>query len=305
MSASHHFDNVPYPSVMVALPAYNEERSVGDVISVAKKYAHLVLVVNDSSKDNTAKAAEDAGALVITHETNQGYGGAALTIFKTAQKYQPDILILLDADGQHDPMDIPKFVAKIMEGYDVVIGSRYLDQKSQDMIPLYRKMGMRALDTATRTAAKNLETTDVLCGYRAFSKKAYSEIHHLDPTYHGCTDIIIQLSDLHMRFGEVSINVRYDLEDTSAKTPVGLGLNLLGGIIQTISIKRPLLFFGLPGFVIAVIGAVLSYQALVITAELGSWPPTLTLTAMMMLLMGMLLVITALILFSISALMRK
>ena len=290
---------------MVAMPAFNEEKSVGRVVSYAKKYAHLVLVVNDCSTDNTANAAKEAGAEVISHTANKGYGGSALTAFQTAQKYRPDVLILMDADGQHNPEDIPRFVAKIQEGYDVVIGSRYLEKESREMIPLYRKIGMRALDMSTHLSAKTLETTDALCGFRAFNKNAYSKIHHLDAKYHGSTDIIVQLSELGMAFGEIPVKVRYDLEDTSEKTPIALGLDLLTGILQMVSLKRPLLFFGVPGVLVTILGVVLSILALTVFFGSGVWATTLTLVSIMVVMLGLLLCSVSVILFAIAGVLKE
>ena len=299
------FEGVQSPKVMVGIPAYNEEKSIGRIVTYAKKYTPFVVVVNDCSADKTVEKAEAAGAYVISHAANTGYGGSALTIFETAQKYEPDVLILMDGDGQHNPEDIPRFVAKIQEGYDVVIGSRYLDKKSTEMIPFYRKVGMRALDTSTRMSAKTLETTDVLCGYRAFNKNAYTKIHHLDPQYHGCTDIIVQLSEHGMKFGEISVEVRYDVGNTSKRNPVSLGLNLLAGIIQMMSMKRPILFFGIPGLIIFIIGLILSYNVLVQQEITTVFPAVLTLVSLILVLVGALLCTAAIILYAISGAFKE
>jgi len=200
------FECLPYPSIMVGMPAYNEEKMVGEMVCAAKQYAHLVIVVNDASLDNTKKSAEEAGALVISHPINKGYGGALLTIFQTAQKYHPDILILMDADGQHDPADIPRFVSKILEGCEVVVGSRFLGAERKEKIPAYRLCGIKILDKVTHIAANgSVGISDVLCGYRAFSKKAYTHIKYLDTSMHGGPDIIVQLGDLGVKFGEIPV----------------------------------------------------------------------------------------------------
>ncbi|MPL94962.1 Undecaprenyl-phosphate 4-deoxy-4-formamido-L-arabinose transferase [bioreactor metagenome] len=296
---------IPYPSIMVGIPAYNEEKMVGDMVLQAKKYAHLVLVVNDASSDNTKKFAEEAGALVISHPINKGYGGALLTIFQTAQKYHPDILILMDADGQHDPADIPRFVSKMLEGYEVVVGSRFLDAERKEKIPAYRLFGIKMLDKATHIAAKgSVGISDVLCGYRAFSKKAYTQITYLDTSMHGGPDIIVQLGDLGMKFGEIPVSIRYDLENTSKRGPINMGLELLVGVIQVVVTKRPLLFFGVPGVVLTVGGVILAIQAFDIVAKTGIWSTNITLVAMMMLMLGMLLVITALILYAVAQMIQ-
>ena len=303
--SDNQLQTIPFPSIMVGIPAYNEEKMVGDMVLQAKKYAHLVLVVNDASSDNTAIVAEQAGALVITHSENKGYGGAALTIFQAAQKYKPDIMILMDADGQHDPSDIPRFAAKMQEGYDVVVGSRFLKSEYKEGIPLYRKFGIKILGTATNIAANgSVVISDVLCGYRAFSRKAYEKIRDLDPSMHGSSDIVVQLGDLGMKFGEIPVSIRYDLENTSKRGPINMGLELLGGVIQVVVTKRPLLFFGLPGVVLTVVGVILAIQAFDIVAKTGIWSTNITLVAMMMLMLGMLLVITALILYAVAQMIQ-
>ena len=77
--------DISYPSVMVGIPAYNEEANIGWIVEAAKKSVDLVIVANDASKDTTVDTAEKAGAVVISHKFNQGYGGACLTLFQTAQ----------------------------------------------------------------------------------------------------------------------------------------------------------------------------------------------------------------------------
>jgi len=292
---------IKYPSVMVGIPAYNEEQNIGWLVAAAKVSADLVVVANDASTDNTAKNAEDEGAIVVTHKINKGYGGACLTLFQMAQKYQPDIFITMDADGQHDPDDIPRFIQKMVEGYDVVIGSRFLGSNKCEKIPLYRKFGIMTIDRATNIASKGAVCiTDTLCGFRAFSKNAYLRITRLNPSMHGSFDMLVQLADAGMKFGEIPVVVRYDLESTSKDGPIHMGLELIWGVLQVIVTKRPLLFFGVPGVVILVIGAVLAVMALETVAKMGIWPTTLTLLAAMMLMTGMLLCTTSMILFAMS-----
>lgn len=294
-------DAVEYPSVMVGIPAYNEEKNIGWLVAAARKYADVVVVANDASKDKTAEIAAEAGALVVTHKFNQGYGGACLTLFKTAQQYKPDILITMDADGQHNPEDLPKFIKKMTEGYDVVIGSRFLDDDTRSQIPLYREFGIKTIDRATNIASKGkVCITDTLCGYRAFSENAYQKIHHLDPSMHGSFDMLVQLADAGMKFSEVPVVVRYDLEDTSKDGPIHMGIELMWGVLRVIVSKRPLLFFGIPGVIIFIVGLILSVMAFETAAKTGVWATTLTLLSVMLLMMGMLLCMTALILFAVS-----
>ncbi len=293
------------PSVMVGIPAFNEEEMVGRIVAVAKTHSDFVVVVNDCSIDSTAKVAEDAGAYVISHSVNKGYGGGALTIFQTAQEYKPDILIFIDADGQHNPDDIPRFIAKIQEGYDVVVGSRFIDDGHKSKMPSYREFGIRMIDKATHIAANGAApVSDILCGYRAFNPKAYSKIHSLNPSTHGCTEIIVKLGNLGMKFGEVPVVIRYDLEHTSKIGPIRMGVNLFGGIIQVMVTKRPLLCFGLPGIILLLFGIILAIQAFDVVAQTEIWPTLVTLVAGLLMVMGMLLITTAFILFAVAQMIQ-
>ncbi len=288
------------PSVMVAMPAYNEQERVGATVAAVKPFAAVVVVVDDGSKDNTIAAAEDAGAVVIRHRINQGYGGALRTIFLTAQKYKPDILIIIDSDGQHDPKDVPRFVEKIQEGYDVVIGSRFLNKSSKDMIPGYRKLGMKVLDRATMMAAGNIRVSDSQCGYRAYAKSAYTVIHPSGKGMAAGSEILVQMSDHQLKVGEIPIKVRYDIDGTSSQNPFRHGITVLMNVLRFVTIRRPVTAFGIPGVIILGIGVFLAFQALDISAKTGFWSPTITLVSMMMLMMGMLLIITALILYAVA-----
>ncbi|MDD2285810.1 MAG: glycosyltransferase family 2 protein [Paludibacter sp.] len=309
-TTTSHFSIIPdepsreTPSIMVAMPAYNEQERVGTTVAAVKPFADVVVVVDDGSKDNTIAVAEEAGAIVIRHRVNQGYGGALRTIFLTAQKYKPDILIILDTDGQHDPKDVPRFVEKIQEGYDVVIGSRFLEKKSADMIPGYRKLGMKVLDRATMMAAGNIRVSDSQCGYRAYAKSAYTVIHPSGKGMSVSSEILVQLSDHQLNVGEIPIKVRYDIDDTSSQNPFRHGVTVLMNVVRFVTIRRPVTAFGIPGLIVLVIGVILAVQALDISAKTGIWSPTITIVAGLMLVMGMLLCCVALILYAVAQMIQ-
>lgn len=109
-------------SITVVIPAYNEEKTIGGIVEELKQHGYDVLVIDDGSVDNTTKVAKEAGAKVIRHSTNRGYIEALRTGFKEASG---DIIITMDADGQHQVKDIPKLVKPILEGEaDLVMGAR-------------------------------------------------------------------------------------------------------------------------------------------------------------------------------------
>jgi glycosyltransferase involved in cell wall biosynthesis len=113
--------------VLAAIPCFNTEPFIAGVVSRARKYVDLVVVIDDGSYDGTAEVARAAGALVINHDTNRGYGEAIKSCFEAGKINAADVLVTLDGDGQHNPDEIPKLLALILkEEADLVIGSRFL-----------------------------------------------------------------------------------------------------------------------------------------------------------------------------------
>src|SRR4030042_682944 len=112
---------------MVGIPAVNEENSIARVVMEAQKFADAVVVCDDGSVDMTAEIARRLGAEVVRHEENSGYGTAIRSLFERAREFGADILVTLDADGQHNPAEIGTVVSPIVAGQaDVVIGSRFV-----------------------------------------------------------------------------------------------------------------------------------------------------------------------------------
>ncbi len=133
--------------ITAIVPAYNEELSIGSVILCTSEFADHIIVIDDGSTDRTAEIAEKAGAQVIKHPENMGKGAALKTGFSAINN--SDIIVTIDGDGQHNPMEIPKLTKPIEKGEaDIVNGSRYL-QNMQNGTPAYRRLGQTVLDTAT------------------------------------------------------------------------------------------------------------------------------------------------------------
>jgi glycosyltransferase involved in cell wall biosynthesis len=242
---------------MVAIPAYNEELTIGSVVARARRHADRVVVVDDGSDDGTADVAELVGAEVLRHPTNEGYGSAIRDCFEIARDCDVDVLVTLDGDGQHNPDDIPQLIDEMREsGVDIVIGSRFVRGKKNGTIPRYRKFGMKVLDHATMLGS-GLRLTDSQSGFRAYSRKA---LHAIDVSHNGMgvsSEIIIKAADSKLKIGEAGILTRYDGIRDSSKGPVRHGIDVINSIVRLVSQKRPLLFFGVPGLFFLAVGALL------------------------------------------------
>jgi glycosyltransferase involved in cell wall biosynthesis len=210
--------------ILIAIPAYNEERYIGNVVRKAKIYATEVIVIDDASKDNTSQIAKEAGAFVIKHEINKRYGGAIKSCFQVAKDKDADILVILDGDGQHDPKDIPNLLKPILDGQaDIVIGSRFLN-KSND-IPLYRKFGINVITFLFNFCSKT-KVTDSQSGFRSYNRNALSLLGSLEEDCMGVSvEIIIKARKKRLIIKEVPINVKY-YEDSSTLNPVIHGVSV-------------------------------------------------------------------------------
>jgi len=239
------------PEIIVGIPAYNEERYIGSVVLQARRFAREVVVVDDGSSDRTAQVAELAGATLIKHQQNSGYGATVQSVLAEAKKRNPEVLVLLDADGQHNPEEISSLVDAIANGADVAIGSRKI--KSED-IPAYRKFGQNIISYFTRVLSRS-KLSDTESGFRAFSRKA---INVLEPREQGMAisaETISEAMAKGLKIAEVPISAIYT-RDGSTLNPIRHGIGVLNRVLVMISERRPLLFFGTAGAISIILGIV-------------------------------------------------
>ncbi len=237
---------------LVAIPCYNEALVIGSMVLTAQRYVDDVLVVDDGSSDETFRVAEGAGAKVVCHKVNRGYGGALKTCFEYAQNRDYDVMVILDGDGQHDPVYIPRLLQQMKTtGADVVIGSRFLEKNNS--MPLYRIIGMKVLDNMTRLTGR-VETSDSQSGYRAYGRRAIEAITIADDAMGAGSEILTQIREHELTIAEVPILTRYDLENTSSQNPLTHGIDVIDSLVWRVAGKRPLLFIGVPGFFLTVAG---------------------------------------------------
>ena len=281
----------PRTKVIVGLPAYNEERAIAGVVLQAREYADVVIVVNDGSVDNTAKVARLAGAEVVEHDKNRGYGAAIQTILAEAGRRKADILVIIDADAQHDPNEIPLLVEAVKSGSDVVVGSR---QSQKAVIPGYRRFGQSILAKFANIAA-NQNLSDTESGFRAYSKKA---IMGMELTQQGMAisaEIISEASHKGLIISEVPISVSYD-DVSSSQNPILHGLSNLSRIFIFISERRPLLFFSVLGGVLLIIGIISGIGVVQIYYGSKVFATGTALLCMLFVTLGMLCIFTGVIL---------
>jgi len=287
---------------LVCIPALNAEKTIGRIVKKSLRYVDEVIVCDDGSSDNTTKVAKENGAQVVVHDKNQGYGAALITLFEHARKKKVDVMITLDADGQHDPDEIDKFLDIIQEEkIDIVIGSRFLNNKKN--LPRFRKAGIKVI-TTTLNLGNGMKITDSQSGFRAYSKKALDEINITEKGMAASSEILQKAVNKNLSMSEVSITVLYE-GDTSTQNSLSHGISVLINTIKFISVKHPLTYFGIPGGIIFILGILVGNYFLENYLEtkqlfLGSLYGSIVL-----ILIGTILCATAIILFSMSTLIKE
>ena len=286
---------------IACIPAYNEESHIESLVKSSQNHVDTVIVCDDASTDNTAFMAKKAGAVVISHKTNKGYGAAIISLFNYARENNADVMVTLDGDGQHDPDQIPLLLNTITQhNVDVVIGSRFLNSNTES--PGYRKTGIKIITSAVNYGT-DLKVSDSQSGFRVYSKNAINEIHPTENGMSVSTEILLKISNKKLSLAEIPITVSYD-GDTSEHNPVSHGVSVLANTIKYVSIKHPLQFYGFPGIVLIGIGiilggmfldAYLNEQIIFYGSLLGS---------VVLFLLGSILSVTAIILFSMANLIR-
>ena len=286
---------------LVCIPAYNEESYIQDIIEKSLPYADKVIVCDDGSTDDTKNVAKQAGAVVLSHKKNQGYGAAISTLFDYARKENAQIMVTIDGDSQHDPNQIPLLIdALTTHNVDVVIGSRFLDDSTK--ASGYRKTGIKIITSASNYGT-NFKVSDSQSGFRAYSKNAIDAIHPSEQGMSVSTEILLKISNKGLSVAEVSITVSYD-GDTSEQHSVPHGISVLMNTLKYVSIKHPIQFYGIPGIVLIISGVILGgifldaylNQQIVFYGSL--------LASVVLFLLGSILSVTAVILFSMANLMR-
>ena len=289
------------PQVIVAIPCFNEERFIGSVVLKARKYADKVLVIDDGSADASAEVARDAGATVYRHETNKGYGAAIRTALQKGKEQKADILVVIDGDGQHDPREIPRLVKPILDdGVDVVVGSRFLGETQK--VAFYRRLGQRAL-TAVTNVGSGHKLSDSQSGFRAYSSEALKVLNLTESGMSVSSEIQFAIGKSGLKVAEVPIAVSY--MDGAKRNPLGHGMSVLSRVLVLISLRQPLVLFGVPGIMLLSGGVALGVRVLDIYSKTNQFAIGNALGAILLCMTGILALFAALMLQSMKELMRQ
>jgi glycosyltransferase involved in cell wall biosynthesis len=247
--------------LVVFIPALNEGESISNVIkAVPRKIPGIdkveILVVDDGSKDNTVDMALNAGAdKIVSHPNNMGIGAAFMTGIRNCISMNADISVIIDADLQFDPNDIPKLISPILTNqFDVVLGSRWLDHNDVKGIPRKNLFGNK-ICTKLISVVTGQKFTDTQSGFVAYSRNAFSNILVVnDFTF--VHEAILDLKFKGFRIGEVGVSVKYFEERKSrvVKNIFNYGYRSLSIILKSLIYHRPILTFGLLGTLLVIGG---------------------------------------------------
>ncbi len=195
----------------VIIPAFQEESRIADVVRKARQYCAHILVVDDGSTDGTAEAAREAGAIVVVHPVNKGKGAALNTGFQAARERKAEFVITLDADGQHDPAEIPAFVeAYRRTGIPVLIGNRMADVQG---MPLIRKLTNRVMSWML-SRAMGQYVPDTQCGYRLFRCDVIPFASSKSQRFAAESEVLLRVAERGIRMDSVRIKTIYESQQS-------------------------------------------------------------------------------------------
>jgi glycosyltransferase involved in cell wall biosynthesis len=299
-------NNLHESLVVVGIPAFNEEKTIENIVLSAQKHSHFVIVCDDGSTDLTGEIAKRLGAVVIRHEQNFGYGTALKSLFKRARVLNADVLVTLDSDGQHDPAEIPQIVKPIEDGIaEVVLGSRFIDRKGTADMPLYRQLGVKVI-TKLINGTGGKRVSDAQSGFRAYSKRAIERLGVISAKGMGASIELLQvIHKTGLSFCEVPISCKYSKTlgvKTSTENPIAHGVGLILSIIKFVIEDKPLQTLGIPGIASLISGIFFGIWMMSLYAESHAIQTYVALASVSFIMIGFFMISTSLTLYSIARL---
>ena len=281
--------------VVACIPCLNEEKHIASVIVKARKHVDQIIVCDDGSTDLTADIAQALGAMVIRHDSNMGKGAAIADMLETAKGLGATVVVTLDGDGQHNADEIPVLVEPIIQGrVDLVNGSREIG----DGMPGHRRLGNRVLNGMTNMVSKG-SIRDTQSGFRAFSRRALEEIEVKDAGMGVESQMIIEAQSKGLKILEVPVQQIYGGGD-STYSSARHGTYVVGTVLRSTVERSPLKYLGIPGILLILAGIVPALDLLSIYNTTRYWSLPLTIVTEGFFFLGMILVMTAFLLYSIN-----
>lgn len=194
--------------ITAVIPAFNEQETILRVIEGVKEYADEVILVDDGSSDDTAKIARSCGAVVVSHDRNEGYEKSLDDGFAKAAEIGADVVFTFDADGEHDPSQIGLIIEPILDGKtDIVVGRR----------PVRRRLSEHLFSFVGKLKAG---VKDPLCGLKAYHIDVYKDVGHFDKVGSIGTELLFRAKKKGYRILQKDIN----LSSREDESRFGMGL---------------------------------------------------------------------------------
>jgi glycosyltransferase involved in cell wall biosynthesis len=258
LSVDDRWTPKPRVSVLACIPAYNAEATIAKVLVKARDRVSRMVVCDDYSSDMTSQIASAFGAIVLKHDASMGYNAALATLLDFARGTDADIIVTLDADGSHDPVDITRIIEPISNGSaDIVIGSRFAEDANAP-IELVEERPRKNSDGKVKDPAS---------GFRAYSRKALKLILPLERDALIKTKILEKAKNASLRVIEIPIEMEAKKEVPAPQVPLAKVSTAtektstsMYETLRSYAYEHPLLVFGTPGLIILIIG--LAFAAL-------------------------------------------
>jgi len=227
--------NVPNLTCVV-IAAYNEAPAIGRVLSELCQSPYRVVVVDDGSTDGTLKEACAFPVTILHHAVNLGQGAALQTGISFAlQDPKLQTIVTFDADGQHDPADIARLDAALRQGFDVALGSRFIQGGQAQNMPYQKRLALRLAILVTKWLT-GLPLTDTHNGLRAFNRQAAARLHINQNGMAHASEILAQVAAFKLRYCEVPVTIRYTNysihKGQSLLNSINILWDILGGKIR-------------------------------------------------------------------------
>ena len=292
-------------TVGVVVPAYNEEKLIGQTIESMPTFVDKIVIVDDGCKDRTAdivkqyQAEQPERIVLLRHQTNQGVGGAITSGYIWCRDAELDMAAVMAGDAQMDPQDLPALVDPIAEGKaDYTKGNRFISGESWRKIPKIRYLGNAVLTMLTKIASGYWHVADSQSGYTVINKKALHAINWYDmyKGYGQPNDLLVRLNINNMRVLDVEIRPIYGIGEKSGIHPLAI-IPSISWLIMKMFVFRmwhkyiirdfhPLVFFYLLAFFLIFISIPLFIRLVWMTILTNNIPPINALAQIFIIIMG-------------------